>query len=1023
MKGNAVKPGPAIDLLHRKYREVYSSISIDWKRAPRAPRKPLSARPAKSWPAWNYSVLDLKKNTANWLYADVKIPRSHRGLDTRNTPVFLFMHGWCPFTMWIDGEEQFKEEHAWYASGPIADPVPLAPGRHRLVMCLEPTELPTCMCPMNVFIRPLTCARTAIQLSAAAAQLQLAATLARSAAQRKLVDRAARALDTDAIENEDWPRALKSVTRMERALEPLSARAKEITVRLLGHAHIDMDWMWTWKDTVHCARRDFKAVTDLMDDYPDLTFAISQVPTYDVVRRKDPSVFRKVKARVAEGRWEAVVGTWTEGDLHMADGESIARHMLYAKDWTRKHLDSETNVLWEPDTFGHPANMPQLAKLGEMDYYFHMRTNPGGRSNWPARVWKGIDGTGIETASMSYNGDLDPTAVVGKAISHLRFGLKNALHIWGIGNHGGAMSRYWLDLLALYRDKPLIPTIRFGTLSEHMKAIRRSGVKLPSNRGETFSMFEGCWTTHAQGKKYNRACEGALLTAETMSALTGLDHNDTLRGCWTKVLFNHFHDLMDGCSVNDSYVDACARFRQVLNGAGRVTAEAFGRCVKPARGGRKLAVLNQLGITYTGPVKVRLPASARYLVDEDGRPEPIQKMDGEFVFMAREIPAFSARTYSIRTSSRGMPAVPPVDVSEERSSYRVETMHAVSQLSTLSGVVGEYYDTVLGRKFVAHGLPKHMSHVNASRQDLGMNVFHVCDESPNDMSAWHINDIVRRETLLRGAKVTLVETGPVFARFRVVQRFRSSKIEEDVIYYNDLSRVDFEATIDWREKGGPDVGVPQLRVSFNGNHSRAVARFEGPFCITERPSDGQEQPTQKWVDNSGRESGFTVYNDSRHGCSVLGCCTRMTLLRNAYGPDEESDNGVHTVRFAFEPHGPRMPASELVRRGMIYNRAPLTAVTGSGRAGLPAGLQLDGSTSVICTCLRRAEHSNGLILRLWEADGRKARVRFRLGKGITSAREVNFLENPVRTRSPKGGAVSASFRPYEVKTFLLRTRK
>ena len=304
-----------------------------------------------------------------------------------------------------------------------------------------------------------------------------------------------------------------------------------------------------------------------------------------------------------------------------------------------------------------------------------------------------------------------------------------------------------------------------------------------------------------------------------------------------------------------------------------------------------------------------------------------------------------------------------------------------------------------------------------------MNVFQVLDESPNDMSAWLINDIVRQETLLRGAKVDLVETGPVFARFRVTHRVRSSKIEEDVVYYNDLSRVDFEAVIDWRERGGPDVGVPQLSVSFAGNHSRATARFEGPFCITERAAAGQEQPTQKWVDNSGRESGFTIYNDSRYGCNVLGSRTRMTLLRNAYGPDEESDNGMHTVRFAFEPHGPRVPASELVRRGMLYNRAPLTAVTRSGRARLPAGLQLTGATSVICTCLRRAEHSQGLILRFWEADGKKARIRFRLGKGITSAREVNLLENPVRTCRPTGGAVRASFRPYEVKTFLLKIRK
>ena len=1019
-----MKPGAVIDLLQAKHWELYSPIRIKWKRPPRTPRSPLSITPGRDWTDWNENIVGLKKNAANWFYAKLNIPRHHHSIDLRNTEIGLFLHGWCPFTMWLDGEELFKEKHAWHATGPIAEPVYLPPGPHRLVLRLEPTEIPAAVwAPMSTFVRPIACAETAIQVSAAAAQLRVARTLAKTAKQKKLVDRAARAIDNAALEKNDWPRALKSIARMEQILQPLSARAKEMTVRLLGHAHIDMDWMWTWKDTVHCARRDFKSVTDLMDDYPDLTFAISQVPTYDVVRRKDPSVFKKVKARVAEERWEAVVGTWTEGDLHMADGESIARHMLYATDWTTEHLGSKTNVLWEPDTFGHPANMPQLAKLGEFDYYFHMRGNPGGPDNWPARVWKGLDGTAIEAVSMSYNGDLTPTAIVGNALSHLRFGLKDALHIWGMGDHGGAMSRYWLRLLSLYRDKPLIPTIRFGTLAEHMKAVRRSGVKLPSNRGETFSLFEGCWTTHAHMKRYNRMCEGALLTAETLSALAGLDRNEPLRKCWTGVLFNHFHDLFDGCSVKDSYLDACARFRKSLKGAEQVTKEAFHRFVKPARKGKKLVVFNQLGFARTGPVKVRLPASVTYLVDEDGESVPIQKMDREFVFIARDVPALSSKTYSIRSTSRGMPAVTPVSIADERASYRVETMHVVSHVSKASGAIAEYYDKALRRKFVAHGLPKHMSHVGAARQELGMNVFQVLDESPNDMSAWLINNIIREEHLLRGAKVELVETGPVFARFRVEHRFRSSKIEEDIVYYNDLSRVDFEAVIDWREQGGPEVGVPQLSVSFAGNHSRSAARFEGPFCVTERPANGQEQPTQKWLNVAGPKCGFTIYNDSRHGCNVLGNRARMTLLRNAYGPDAESDNGVHTVRFAFEPHGPKMPASELIRRGMTFNRVPLTAVTSSGRAKLPPGLRITGSSSVVCTCLRPAEHSNGLILRLFEADGKKARIRFKLGKGISSAREVNFLENPIRKYRPAGGAVRTSFRPYEVKTFLLKVRK
>ena len=101
------------------------------------------------------------------------------------------------------------------------------------------------------------------------------------------------ALDLKALQAEQWGKVSASMARMEKLLAPFEARARQATVHLIGHSHIDMDWQWTWKDTVHCIRRDFKAVTDMMDDYPDLAFSHSQPPTYEVVRNMDPKIFAK----------------------------------------------------------------------------------------------------------------------------------------------------------------------------------------------------------------------------------------------------------------------------------------------------------------------------------------------------------------------------------------------------------------------------------------------------------------------------------------------------------------------------------------------------------------------------------------------------------------------------------------------------------------------------------------------------------------------------------------------------------
>ena len=301
-----------------------------------------------------------------------------------------------------------------------------------------------------------------------------------------------------------------------------------------------------------------------------------------------------------------------------------------------------------------------------------------------------------------------------------------------------------------------------------------------------------------------------------------------------------------------------------------------------------------------------------------------------------------------------------------------------------------------------------------------MNVFQVIDESPNGMSAWLIHNVRREENLVGGAEVSLAETGSVFARFRIVHKFRASRIEEDVLYYQDSPRVDFRIRLDWRERGSPQDGVPQLKVSFAGALAAPRVRTEGPFSVAERVADGQEQPTQKWVDVEGEGGGFAIYNDARYGYDALGGRVRVTLVRNGYGPDPEPDNGIHEVALAFEPHAECLPAAELIRRGMAFNRPPLAVLSRDPVSRVRPTIALEGSDSVVCTALRRAEHSDELLVRLFEAGGKRATVSLRCAHRVRAAREVNFLENTVGGRvKPAGSTIRTTLRPYEVKTIAI----
>ncbi len=341
----------------------------------------------------------LKKRQKNWFYADLVFPERHLGVPLSVTDAMIDIYGYCPFTMWIDGVQAFREKHVWMATGPISESAILRiePGRsHRMVMCLEPTELPALGSLLATSVLSRRSFGTSVSSSAGAGQLEHARALARSDAERELVDQAARAIDLEALSGERYDRVLASMARMEEVLLPLSGRAKARTVHIISHTHIDMDWMWTWEDTVHCIRRALVKVTDLMSDYLELTFTHSQVPTYQIIQERDPEIFAKVQALVAAGRWEVAAATWVEGDLAMSDGEAVARSQLYADQCAfGSTWAAPRQVYWAPDNFVHPGNMPQLARLGGRNSYFQWRCNPGRDDNWPIRVWEADDGTPI----------------------------------------------------------------------------------------------------------------------------------------------------------------------------------------------------------------------------------------------------------------------------------------------------------------------------------------------------------------------------------------------------------------------------------------------------------------------------------------------------------------------------------------------------------------------------------------------------------------------------------------------------
>ena len=186
----------------------------------------------------------------------------------------------------------------------------------------------------------------------------------------------------------DKPELLPGAFRTaEEVLAPIGAIAKQYTLHCIGHSHIDMNWMWSWPETVALTRDTFKTVLKLMDEFSDFCFTQSQASVYAIVCEYSPELLDQIKKHVKEGRWEIAATQWVEGDKNLASGESLARHLLYTRCFLGEHfgLDPEDILIgWEPDTFGHAVTIPSILSRGGVTRYYLCR---GGDDEKPPVFW------------------------------------------------------------------------------------------------------------------------------------------------------------------------------------------------------------------------------------------------------------------------------------------------------------------------------------------------------------------------------------------------------------------------------------------------------------------------------------------------------------------------------------------------------------------------------------------------------------------------------------------------------------
>lgn len=843
------------------------------------------------------------------------------------------------------------------------------------------------------------------------------------AEQRQLLDvinRAVKMVDLRHPGEDPYYKSLdKAHKQLQRELKQFHSHGR-IRFLVSGNSHIDTAWMWPVRETRRKIGRTVATVLQLLDRYPEFMFSHSQPIQYEWLSEDYPELFERVKQRVAEGRWEAIGALYVEPDCNLSSGESLIRQMLYGIRYYQQEFGIRPRLAWVPDCFGFPWSMPQILVKSGIDHFFTTKISWGQYTKPPYEAfhWEGIDGSSIPTVMMLAYGSV---GTVKDIVDHYDyFNQKDKFdevpYTTGWGDGGGGPTAELCERITRLNDMPGLPPCKFGSIAayyENLAKVARLD-DLPVFNDELYLEFHrGCQTSQARTKRNNRKCEFLLRDTEllcSLALLEGAPYNaKAIEKAWKLVLLNQFHDILPGSSVTEVYDVADQEYEQVYKVGGALKDEAIchlGQRINTMGEGSPVVVHNTLSWVRTDVARVEIdvPSGAIEVVGSDGEAVPHQQAhDGALLFEASGVPPLGHAVYWVREGQTALrPPVSGVSV----SASRLENDLVRVKLDKW-GRFTSVYDKIHGREVLEKGVKA--------------NVLQLFDDRPYKSNAWDI-DFNFEEIMWEPEApeaVEVLESGPVRGVLRVVRRNEQSIITQDIIIYGHTARIDFETHVEWQEK------QTLLKVAFPVAVRSPYAAFDIQYGVIDRTTHVNrdvdkaqfEVPAHKWADISEGDYGVSLLNDSRYGYDVKGNLLRLSLLRAPIKPDPHADEGEHDFTYAFYPHAGDWRHGT-VQEGYELN-APLEARPTTASSGdvppLSAFVSLDAD-NIIVDAVKKAEDSDGIIVRLYEAYGQRGDAEldfFRVPRQIDAC---NMVEEGFEEIEHTGTRLQLYFTPYEVKT-------
>jgi mannosylglycerate hydrolase len=819
-----------------------------------------------------------------------------------------------------------------------------------------------------------------------------------------------------------------------------------VEILLVSHFHWDREWYRTLEEFRARLVDAIDAVLDLLDADPGYRFVLDgQTIVLDDYLEVRPSQRARLEAGVRAGR--LAVGPWyVQPDSLLPAGETHVRNLLVGRT-IADEFGSSSRAAYVPDSFGHPAQFPQLFAGFGLDPFVYWRGN-GSELDALGTLyrWCAPDGSSVRAAHLAEGyfgaGGLDADRDVDATVARVKV-LVDRLAAAGPG-----------PVLLMNGFDHLPPDASTGAVADAIGATRAFlddyGALLPER--ETLPAFEGAlvgarianllpgvWSSRMPLKLRNRACE-TLLTAwaepwVAFGALLGCaDERPALDRAWRTLLQNQAHDSIGGCSIDAVHERMVARYDDA-EGLGRATVTRVlerlaGRDLvrnTPWSEAQDVVVFNASAEPRTDVVRVPLDGSPPWRISVtrfdfhplsmpsfagltvDGLPARVVPSDDpsrvrflpgigglDIEFVAADIPAFGCRRFTVAPAG----AAPDTVDDEHRIASDHATVRAEGDGTLMLAIGDTRYDGLFGIEDCI---------------DRGDSY----DADPDAPRELHVETVVRRTAHASGIQRLRVE--------RTIDEIGALTIE--AVVAPGVPFVRCEVTLD------NQADDHRLRLRFPTGRpiesfaaattldttTRSTAPVDDTGWVHRAPATFVHQG---WIEGNGLVVGAPGLPEAEvtpEGDILVtlvrsvGALARLELRTRPMpagpemlAPGAQTRGPVRaTVKLARSPADTR--AAEVGMRGVLGDHAPLLA---SG-ASL---LEINARASFLSAC-KPAASGDGIVVRVCNPSNEADDVALHFGFDLESAIAVRLDETPADDDVERdGNAASLTVPPHALRS-------